>query len=242
VLGETIIFASAYYSTESEGHSMLKNLKSLFIVEEAGPRKSPPAGDASASANHTAAHTPVHAIPQSEAGHPGQVSPKFMDILFKAMEDNNPEGFDYMEFRQSLASLKKMPMDEQTRFQSAFAMAQTLGATPSKLLDSAMHYIAVLNREEQQFEQALTAQKVKQIGSKQEEIAHLEQTVQAKADQIKQLTAEIEAHQKQLGQLQKDIAQASTKVETTKNDFIASYNALVEQIQADVDSMKKFLK
>lgn len=219
---------------------MLKNLKSLFVVEEAGSRKVATAGDASAEAAD--APSKVHAIPQSQEGSPGQVSQKFMDILFKAMEDNNPDGFDYMEFRQSLASLKKMPMDEQTRFQSAFAMAQTLGATPSKLLDSAMHYIAVLNREEQQFEQALAAQKAKQIGSKEEEMLRLEQTVQAKTEQIRQLTAEIEAHQKQAGQLQKEIGQASAKVETTKNDFIASYNALVEQIQADVDSMKKFLK
>ncbi|MBX2928708.1 MAG: hypothetical protein KF852_12810 [Saprospiraceae bacterium] len=215
-------------------------MKSLFVVEEAGSRKAAPAGDASAEAAD--APSKVHAIPQSQEGNPGQVSQKFMDILFKAMEDNNPDGFDYMEFRQSLASLKKMPMDEQTRFQSAFAMAQTLGATPSKLLDSAMHYIAVLNREEQQFEQALAAQKAKQIGSKEEEMLRLEQTVQAKTEQIRQLTAEIEAHQKQAGQLQKEIGQASAKVETTKNDFIASYNALVEQIQADVDSMKKFLK
>lgn len=219
---------------------MLKNLKSLFIVEEEAPKK--PSSSASAQAQPEKTATQAHTIHQSEQGQPGQVNDKFMDILFQAMENNNPDGFDYMEFRQSINSLKKMPMDDKTRFQSAFAMAQTLGATPAGLLDSAMHYIAVLKREEQQFEQALAAQKTKQIGSKEQEIGKLEQDIQAKAEQIKRLTAEIEAHQQQLQQLRQDISEASVKVESTKNDFIASYNALVEQIQSDVENMKQYLK
>ncbi len=217
---------------------MLKNLKSLFIVEEEASKK--PASQPAAPPEKAA--TQAHTIHQSEQGQPGQVNDKFMDILFQAMESNNPDGFDYMEFRQSINSLKKMPMDDKTRFQSAFAMAQTLGATPAALLDSAMHYIAVLKREEQQFEQALAAQQVKQIGSKEQEIGKLEQDVLGKAEQIKRLTAEIEAHQQQLQQLRQEISEASVKVASTKNDFIASYNTLVEQIQSDVENMKQYLK
>lgn len=219
---------------------MLKNLKSLFIIEEEPSPKSGQSKPAAPQAQKPATH--VHTLPQSEQGQAGRVNEKFMDLLFKAMEDNNPEGFDYMEFRQSLNSLKKMPMDEQTRFQSAFAMAQTLGATPAALLDSAMHYIAVLKREEQQFEQALAAQKEKQIGSKEAELANLQQTIEAKAEQIKRLTQEIETHQQQVQRIQQELAEAAVKMESTKNDFIASYNALVEQIQADVENMKTYLK
>ena len=40
-----------------------------------------------------------------------------------------------------------MPMDEQTRFQSAFAMAQTLGATTEHLMHSANHYLEILKKE-----------------------------------------------------------------------------------------------
>ncbi len=219
---------------------MLKNLKSLFIIEEEASPKPSQGKQAAPQAQKQATH--AHTLPQSAQGQAGKVNEKFMDLLFKAMEENNPEGFDYMEFRQSLNSLKKMPMDEQTRFQSAFAMAQTLGATPAALLDSAMHYIAVLKREEQQFEQALAAQKDKQIGSKETELANLQQTIQAKAEQIKRLTQEIETHQQQVQHIQQELAEASVKVESTKNDFIASYNALVEQIQADVENMKIYLK
>ena len=59
---------------------------------------------------------------------------------------------------------------------------------------------------------------------------------------IKKLNAEIEAHRKQAEQLQQELQGAAQKMETTKNDFVASYNVLVSQIQLDIDNMKKFLQ
>jgi len=42
--------------------------------------------------------------------------------------------------------------------------------------------------------------------------------------------------------IKSEISGAVSKVETTKNNFIASYNVVVTQIQGDVDKMKKYLK
>ena len=220
---------------------MLRNLKSLFIIEEENPKGKKPAQKKNTSSKNTPpAKNPV--IPESSAGQPGSVKTKFVEILFSVMEKANLDGFDYLEYKQSLKSLEKMPMDEATRFQSAFAMAQTMGATPEHLLKTAQHYIDTLQQEEQKFEAALAKRQKEQIGSKETKIQKLEETVKAKAAQIKQLTQEMEAHQKEAGQLQKEIATASAKVESTKNDFIASYNALITQIGGDVENIKKYLK
>ena len=135
-----------------------------------------------------------------------------------------------------------MPMDEATRFQSAFAMAQTMGANPDQLLQTAQHYVDVLDREEKKFEEALAAQRQKQIGSKEQAISKLNEEVKKQAEQIKKLTEAIDAKQKKMQQLKEDISLASTKVEATKNDFIASFNSLVNQIQADMENIKKYLK
>ena len=83
-------------------------------------------------------------VKESPAGDPGKVNDKFTEVLFSAMERDNQEGFDYLEFKQSLRSLEKMPMDEATRYQSALAMAKTLGANPVLLQQSAAHYLNVL--------------------------------------------------------------------------------------------------
>ena len=131
---------------------MLKNLKSLFIVEEQNaPEK--PAEDPKPTV------TPSPKIAESREGDPGKITQKFIEVLFKAMESNNLDGFDYLEFKQSLQSLSKMPMDEATRFRSAFAMAETMGATTQQLLSSANHYIDVLKSEETKFEKALANQR-----------------------------------------------------------------------------------
>lgn len=223
---------------------MLKNLKSLFIIEEENPKKGtkgkavPP----KPAQKGEPATTPEKKDSTPQVPSSGKVSSKFVNILFKAMEENNLDGFDYLEFKQSLKSLEKMPMDEATRYQSAYAMAQTMGATPEKLLETAQHYLQVLGNEEKKFEEALAAQKQKQIGSKEQQIKKLEEVVNNKATQIKQLTKEIEAHQQKANALKKEIGGAVVKVESTKNDFIASYQALVDKIMVDVENMKKFLK
>ena len=213
---------------------MLKNIKSWFVIEEEEPKKEEP--------KQTPREQAKPAVKSQPTGAAGQVNQDFLNILFTAMEDNNLNGFDYLEYKKSLQSLKKMDMDEATRYQSAFAMAQTMGATPEKLVQTAEHYLNVLQTEENKFQKAAANQQEKLIGSKEQEINQLETTIKAKAEQIKQLTREIEQHQQQAESLKKEIAEASVKVETTRNNFVASYNALAGQIAADIENIKKFLK
>ena len=221
---------------------MFKNLKSLFIVEEENTSKNKAKSKKATKATAPPAKKGTTNVSKPAAAGPGTVTPKFMDVLFKAMEKNNLEGFDYLEFKQSMASLKKMSMDEATRYQSAFAMAQTMGATPDQLLKTAQHYLNILRKEEEKFEAALVNQKKMQIGDKEAQVKQLEDTVKAKAAEIQKLTKEIETHQKEVESLKGQMRTATVKVETTKNNFIASYNSLVSQIQADVENMKKYLK
>ena len=159
-------------------------LKALFITEEEGSaqkKAAKPTANKKAAANpkNTTSSTAAPAAPvEAQAGKP---TAKFMEILFGAMEKHNLDGFDYLEFKESLKSLEKMPMDEQTRFQSAFAMAKTMGATPKKLMDAAAHYLKVLLHEEKKFEQALANQRTQQIGGREKQIKDLEVGIQQKA-------------------------------------------------------------
>ncbi|MCB0633818.1 MAG: hypothetical protein R2824_16895 [Saprospiraceae bacterium] len=220
---------------------MFKNLKSLFIEEEdtsgQEERKKTPVPEKQVSEQP---QRPI--VAESDEGDPGQVTEKFSEILFKAMEANNLDGFDYLEYKQSLQSLAKMPMDEATRYQSAFAMAQTMGATPAKLIETAQHYVSVLQNEEKKFEEALAHQTSVQIGAKQQEIGKIEENIQKKKQLIQKLTQEIETEQKKAEEMKGDIQQASQKVQSTKNNFIASYNSLVEKIHNDIQNMGKYLK
>lgn len=219
---------------------MLKNLKSLFVVEEENP-KAKPAAKAGAK---TPSPTPSTSKAKSSTTTPrtGKVKSKFTDILLSAMEQANLDGFDYLEYKKSLKSLQKMNMDEATAYQSAYAMAQTMNATPAHLVQTAEHYLKVLKQEEEKFENALENQQESRIGNKRKEKESLAAQIEAKEKQIQQLQAEIKQHQTQLGQLDTEIQKAVDSIESTKGDFFASYQHLTKQIQADVEKMKKHLK
>lgn len=222
--------------------SVFKNIKSLFVVEEAGAASSSDKGKAKSVTKTPAAKSAPSEVSGSGAVRKGKVTPKFMDVLFSAMEKGNLDGFDYLEYKQSLQSLSKMPMDESTRYQSAFAMAQTMGATPEQLVNSAGHYIKLLQAEEQKFEHALANQQEQHIGGKQKQAADLNITIKTKEEAILKLQKEIEQAKQKQKSLKAEVEKAASKVEVTKNDFMASYHKLVSQITADVEAMKKYLK
>lgn len=221
-------------------------MKSWFIIEDENASKETKKSKTTAKkgAKSATKSTPTKASsPKSPTtAETGKVTTKFMEILLAAMDKKNLDGFDYLEFKQSLKSLEKMPMDEETRYKSAFAMAKTMGATPAHLVQTADHYIKVLKQEEQKFGQALVAQRAKQVGGRETQIKQMEASIKQKAEHIKKLTAEIERDQKTLEKVKGEISGAVVKVENTKNNFIASFNSLVAQIQKDIDNMKTYLK
>ncbi|MEZ5059301.1 MAG: hypothetical protein R2879_19880 [Saprospiraceae bacterium] len=221
---------------------MFKNLKSLFVIEEdegSGKGKGQETQPTTESTEEKIKEVRDHIDTKTPAG---KAHPKFTEILFQAMENNNLDGFDYLEYKKSLQSLAKMPMDESTRYQSAYAMAQTMGVSVASLLETTQHYLNVLKREEDKFNKALANQEDTKIEAREKEIQDLQKTINDKAAQIKKLTQEIEQHQKQMAQHKEEISVAAQKMEATKRTFMASYNQLTNQIKADYEKMKQFLK
>jgi septal ring factor EnvC (AmiA/AmiB activator) len=135
-----------------------------------------------------------------------------------------------------------MPMDEATRYGSAFAAAQAMGVTTLQLNDSAQFYLNVLKTEDAKFQESVNIQRQKQIGSKEKAIIDLDATIKAKGEQIAKLTQEIAVHQDDMGKMKAEISEAVVKIETTLNDFHATYSDLTTQIGQDVENMKKYLK
>jgi len=226
---------------------MLKKLKSLFIVEEPGdqkakkvqndPKKSAP--EAKASGPKGAAPPPIATTSKADASK-GSVSEKFMDILLKSLEANNLEGFDYLEYKQTMQNLGDM--DDQAKFQNAFAMAKTMGATSKHLVDTASHYLKILDQEQSKFEVALKNQQSNNITGRKQEIADLSKVVEQKEAQIEKLNEDIAKHKKAIEKKSSELDGAANKIERTKNNFAASYQLLTSQIREDVDKMKNYLK
>ena len=232
---------------------MFKKLKSIFIVEDESTDGTPKAGSATPAANAQKAgpakplsstqKATASSAPAYDKNNPpkGKPQEKFVNRLLGALESNNLEGFDYLEYKQSVQNLGNVDMDESTRFKSALAMAKTMGATPQKLISSANHYLKVLSTEESKFLEAFKNQQSIQISSQNKEVKRLQDGIAQRKAQIKKLQAEIAAGEKALEGKKGTIDKANAKVQATKDGFYHAYHIVTQQIAADLEKMKQYL-
>jgi hypothetical protein len=223
---------------------MLKKFKSLFIIEEGETspdnKTAEEKGKIQQKEESSTAKSFQVPVGNTSTG-PGKVQDKFLTVLFDALEASNQQGFDYMEFKDFLRSLANVPMDDATRYKSAFATAQTMGATKENIITSAKQYLAILAKEQSKFQEALQGQRDKNLTGKQDEIKHLEQTIKNKEAEIEKLKSDLEAHRSSIANLETEINSASEKLAQTANDFEASYQALLGQIEGDIRQIESHL-
>jgi len=114
-----------------------------------------------------------------------------------------------------------------------------MGVTPEKLLNSAKHYVSILNKEESKFIDALKNQRQKQVVGKEDELKRLQKEVKAKEAKIEQLKKEIETDKKSFDKIKDGINKSAAKVEKTNDRFMHAYKVVLGQIMTDVENMQK---
>lgn len=232
---------------------MFKKLKSLFVVEEevsdiekqlenAVQKKQAVSKDQKTPESKAASVNPTVEIFDSNIKGPAKPNKKFTTILLKAIESQNLDGPDYLEFKSSLKSLEGVIEEEDTRYKSSFAVLSSNGdINKDKLLSTGQHYIQVLQKEKAKFEQTFQAQQNKQIQGRQDKIKKYQQGIEKRKQQLKTLITEIEGMEAKLDEAKVEINQAAGKVQLTKDQFMASYQMIVEQIQSDFEKIKEYL-
>ena len=221
---------------------IIDNLKSLFIEEDGvdKPAESKKPDDKEKSQSPPKKAGSSHAVPSVSTAK--KVNQRFLDTLLNALEENNLEGFDYLEFRQALRSLSKMNMDEATRFKSAFAMAQTMEVTPRGLVRTAKVYLDILSKEDKKFSEALANQEKTQLESRQTKVADLEASILTKQKQIESLMSDIHIHRNEMDKLNSELEEVHQKILGTKDNFTKTYTFLVDEIESDIKKMETYLK
>ena len=231
---------------------MFKKLKSLFVIEEevsdiekqledAVQKKQTSSKKVSDEQDNKVAQ-PTEEIFDSNIKGPVKPKQKFTDILLKAIDSQNLKGPDYLEFKSSLKSLEGVIDDEATRYKSSFAVLSSNGdISKEKLLSTGQHYLDVLKNEQSKFEETFQAQQSKQIQGRQEKIEQYQAGIKKRKEQLKKLIAEIEGMEAKLKEAKVEINQTAGKVQLTKDQFMASYHMIVQQIQSDFEKIKEYL-
>lgn len=170
----------------------------------------------------------------------GNADKVILETLFKALADNNIQGFDYFEYKQSLKTLLGM-LDEATAFKSAYATAATMGITKDKLVESANYYLKVLDKEKEKFTDVVQAQKSDNVKQKEDEIEFAKNTINTKSEQIRKLTDEISEAQAKINELQAFIINATDKITATVANFDASFNQISSEIKSDIQKINQHI-
>jgi chromosome segregation ATPase len=171
-----------------------------------------------------------------------------VSALTRALANENLPGFDYIEFKQALARLRDMGMDEATAFRSAYATASTMGLTKEKLLKTAQHYKKVLDNENEHFEESLKRQMEQRVKAKMQEVEKMKKQVaefQGKIEElenkIKSLESKIKQGERTIASADEDIQAAKDKLLSTKDAFQHALQSISNEIQKDIESMESYL-
>ncbi len=163
------------------------------------------------------------------------IDEKSLGYLCKALERNNQNGFDYLEFKLALHQLEKMDIKGELAAKSAFATASALGVDKGHILNSLDRYLNVLKMERQDFDRALESAMKRKIDARKKEIS----TLQNKIDEFRKEIARIE-HAIAEGELK--VSTASAEIESATNDlegaertFRETYDQIISAIHADRD-------
>lgn len=233
--------------------SMFKKIKKIFIEEDPNEKVEPkeelsdeqivneiPTIEEEAEVEIQQSETPPIMTAEKPEVDKKSAS-KFVNILLKAIDSNNMEGFDYLEFKTALQNLSSMDMDEGTKYQSTMAMAKTMNVGSKDIISSAERYLNVLQQEKNKFNNAVQRQRKLKVDDKETEIVDRRKLIEQKKKQIEQLKKEIELETKKLEEIKGGINQEAAKVQATFENFNYAYQQVSGQIATDIENLKKYV-
>lgn len=159
---------------------------------------------------------------------------KMQSALISALSKNASKEFDYLKFKVSVKKMLDMGIDDSTAIKSAFATASVMGITKNKLLTSAKKYRGTLDKEREQFAVALKNKIAKNVDGKRVEAERLKKEIVNHKEKIAKLLKEIEMFETKIAQVDDVVASAQEKIESTRNDFKSTFDAIYSQIEEDI--------
>lgn len=170
-------------------------------------------------------------------GNTTELEEKFVLKVLKSFKDHSKESSDYLKFKQSVAALKELNLDESIRLKSAFSTAQTMGLSKADLIKSAQGYLSALKKEQEQFAIALKNQIDQKIKNTEEKKLKYQKEAEAINAKIEKLKLNQKEYLEAAAALDEQILSSSEKIDETRNHFIKTYDYFKGIIDEDLDKI-----
>lgn len=169
------------------------------------------------------------------------IDSEIKETLLQSLKDNKLSGFDYLKFVGALEEMKSEGGSESSRFKMAFIAAKQLGVDKKKLIDSAQHYLEVLENDSKDFNSNLNSKRTKTIGNSEKRIAELEKAVEEHTKTIEALSAEVDQYKTEQTSLTEEITENRTKLDEKKAAFETTYASVAKEIENNIKKMDQYL-
>ena len=170
-----------------------------------------------------------------------QINPEVFKSIEDALSEANLEGFDYFEFAKILEGLKEKIPSEEARYQTAYTTSAIMGTTKATLLETAQHYLSVLNRESDKFSAFYKDQIKNTVTDKEASLISIDKAIEEKQQQIKLLNDEINEITKSKTVINNEIIENQSKADKIKNDFMATIGIFLKRVNDDAEKIQKYI-
>lgn len=152
----------------------------------------------------------------------------FDDHFNELFNQANLPGPDYYEFNKMCQAMATLP--DEHKFPAVFGGLQVQGLDKKKLVDSAGHYIDIINEDQKKFNGAIDSQIIGEANKKKAEIDNKTKKLLEKEALIKQLQEEISSDGVEIAKLSAE----ATELESKANEKSAIYKAACEARKASI--------
>ncbi len=222
----------------------IKKALGMFVEFEETPEQ--PEGGSNAMRN-PATSVPSN-IPQANPKQPAYNGPmtqqdidKFTRHFEEVFDKANLEGLDYYEFSKTMHALESTLPDENMRIATVYATMKIQGLTKEKILETARHYVGVLEADKAMFEKAASDKANQEIEDRKAKAAGLEKKIAENGEMIKKLTQEIAEAQAAIGTIKNEIVQYDAKISANKGSYTIAYRAIYNKIISDIQKLSTLI-
>ena len=161
----------------------------------------------------------------------------FSDLFDKV----NLPGPDYYEFWKMMETLEAAVPDERVRMNAVFSTLKVQGLSKETLVSSAEKYLSVVDKDKQEFQNAVNTKVLGEIEGRKTAVDELEKKNQQNAELIQKLTQEISDNSQKITTIKKEVIDEEAKINGNTNGYNIACDAMLAQLSSDIQKIKTSL-
>ncbi len=166
---------------------------------------------------------------------------KFEKHFEELFDKVNMQGPDYYEFWKMMETLEAAVPDETVRMTAVFSTLKIQGLSKDMLINSAEKYMQVVDKDKQEFQNAVNTKVLGEIESRKSSVEALEKKNKADHEMILKLTKEINDNQQKITSLKKEVIDEEAKINSNKNGYNIACDAMLAKLSGDMQKIKTTL-